>query len=336
MILPCNHLAHFEDLKQSQRQSFFQFDQIECLDASAWALLIDFSPDSPSIRRMIPADTVGGSLAFVMPDHSKKSRHRFHRIVLKFGSATLTRTKAPGLDFKQFARLSAEVAALIRRGHECVTVTSGAVAAGTSVLALHERPDDLATAQASAAIGQSKLMRAYEMAFGRYKLNVAQLLLTHSDLDSRTRRANAGNTLERLLAADNVVPIINENDSVATEELTFGDNDRLSAEVATLARADLLIILTQVEGLLDAEGKVIPFVRNIDQVKALANGDRGKFSRGGMVSKLEAVRMAVDAGIETVIVNGRRLERIPDVIAGKAVGTRFLPKTRVARRAKLR
>jgi glutamate 5-kinase len=248
--------------------------------------------------------------------------------VLKFGSGTLTGTRTPGLDLKQFARLSAEVAALIQRGYQCVTVTSGAVAAGTSVLALSERPQDLATAQASAAVGQSKLMHAYERAFGRYKLNVAQLLLTHSDLDSRTRRANAGNTLERLLATDNVVPIINENDSVATEELSFGDNDRLSAEVATLAGADLLIILTQVDGLLDAEGKVIPLVRDIDRVKKLANGERGRFSRGGMVSKLEAVKMAVDAGITTVIMNGRRPERIPDVIAGKQIGTRFLPTTR--------
>ena len=271
-----------------------------------------------------------------MANHPKISRHQFHRIVLKFGSGTLTRMKTPGLDLKQFARLSAEVAGLIRRGHECVMVTSGAVAAGTDFLGLQERPADLATAQASAAVGQSKLMRAYEMAFGRYKLNVAQLLLTHSDLDSRTRRANAGNTLERLLAADNVVPIVNENDSVATEELTFGDNDRLSAEVATLAGADLLIILTQVDGLLDANGKVISLVRDIDQVKALANGEKGNFSRGGMVSKLEAVRMAVDAGIETVIINGRRPERIPDVIAGKNVGTRFLPRARPARNIKRR
>ena len=267
---------------------------------------------------------------------AKKSRRKHRRIVLKFGSGTLTRTTGPGLDLKQFARLSAEVAGLIQRGHECVTVTSGAVAAGTSVLALSERPSDLATAQASAAVGQSKLMRAYEMAFGRYKLNVAQLLLTHSDLDSRTRRANAGNTLERLLAAKNVVPIINENDSVATEELTFGDNDRLSAEVATLAGADLLIILTQVDGLLDADGKVIPLVRDIDQVKGLANGNKGKFSRGGMISKLEAVKMAVDAGIMTVIMNGRRPDRIPAVIAGENVGTRFLPKTRPARKTRRR
>jgi glutamate 5-kinase len=257
-----------------------------------------------------------------------KKTHAQRRIVLKFGSGVLTRRNSPGLDLKQFSRLSAEVAALIHAGHQCVAVTSGAVAAGTSVLSLTERPIDLATAQASAAVGQSKLMHAWETAFARYKLNVAQLLLTYSDLDSYVRRANAGNTLERLLAAKNVVPIINENDSVATEELSFGDNDRLSAEVATLAGADLLIILTQVDGLLDESGKVIPTVRDIDRVKGFANGDKGRFARGGMISKLEAVRMAIDAGITTVIMNGGHPERIPAIVAGKTVGTRFLPKTR--------
>jgi glutamate 5-kinase len=130
-----------------------------------------------------------------------------------------------------------------------------------------------------------------------------------------------------LLAKGNVVPIINENDSVAVEELKFGDNDRLSAEVAMLAGADLLIILTQVDGLLDENEKVIPLVRDIDHVKRLANGSKGRFSVGGMTSKLEAVRMAVDAGITTMIINGRRLERIAALIAGeKGIGTRFLPK----------
>jgi glutamate 5-kinase len=258
----------------------------------------------------------------------KKARQKYRRIVLKFGSATLTRTNAPGLDLKQFARLSAEVAALIHHGHQCVTVTSGAVAAGTGALSLTERPIDLATAQASAAVGQSKLMRAYENAFGRYKLNVAQLLLTHSDLDSRIRRNNARNTLERLLAAGNVVPIINENDSVAVEELNLGDNDRLSAEVATLAGADLLIILTQVDGLLDENGNLVPLVRDIDRVKKLANGSKGRFSVGGMISKLEAVKMAVDAGITTVIINGRRPDGIAAAIAGEETGTRFIAKWR--------
>jgi glutamate 5-kinase len=131
-----------------------------------------------------------------------------------------------------------------------------------------------------------------------------------------------------LLAAKNVVPIINENDSVATEELSFGDNDRLSAEVATLAGADLLIILTQVDGLLDESGQVIPLVRDVERVKKLANGNKGRFSRGGMISKLDAVKMAVDAGITTVIMNGRHPERISSVIAGEKIGTRFLPKAK--------
>jgi glutamate 5-kinase len=253
---------------------------------------------------------------------------RKKRIVLKFGSGILTRTRSPGLDPKQFARLGAEIAALVRGGHQCVAVTSGAVAAGMSALSLTERPNELATAQASAAIGQSKLMRAYETAFARYDLNVAQLLLTHGDLDSRMRRANAQNTLERLLAAGNVVPIINENDSVAVEELKFGDNDRLSVDVAVLARADLLILLTQVDGLLDGDGKIVRRVRDIDRAKTLVNGEKGRFSVGGMVSKLEAVQRAIDAGIATVIINGREPHRIAAVVAGEEAGTHFVTKKR--------
>ena len=265
--------------------------------------------------------------AFPIMSRTRQARKNL-RIVLKFGSGTLTCTNSPGLDLKQFLRLSGEIAALVRQRHQCVTVTSGAVAAGMSTFSLGERPKDLATAQASAAVGQSKLMQAYATVFGRYQLNVAQLLLTHSDLDSRIRRENARNTLERLLAAGDVVPIINENDSVAVEELNFGDNDRLSAEVATLAHADLLIILTQVDGLLDPSGKVIPLVRDIDRVKSLVNQSKGRFSVGGMVTKLEAVKMAVDAGITTVILNGRRPDGIAAAVAGKNVGTRFLARRR--------
>lgn len=259
---------------------------------------------------------------------------RKKRIVLKFGSGILTRAKSPGLDPKQFAKLSAEIAALVQAGHQCVVVTSGAVAAGMSALCLTERPNELATAQASAAIGQSKLMRAYETTFARYKLNVAQLLLTHGDLDSQMRRANAQNTLERLLAAGNVVPIINENDSVAVEELKFGDNDRLSVDVAVLAGADLLILLTQVDGLLDADGNIVRRVRDIDRVKNLVNSEKGRFSVGGMISKLDAVQRAVDAGIATAIINGRQPHRIAAVVAGEEAGTYFLTK-RPARLAKV-
>src|SRR4030095_15054375 len=160
--------------------------------------------DIVSANSRIPRKTVSKS-----PVRTGARRQR-KRIVLKFGSGILTGRNSPGLDPKQFRRLTAEVAALIRAGHKCIMGTSGALAAERAAFSLKKRPMDLPTAQASAAIGQSKLMRAYEMAFARYELNVAQLLLTHSDLDSRTRRANAKNTVERLLAAGNILPIIND------------------------------------------------------------------------------------------------------------------------------
>ena len=268
--------------------------------------------------------------ATTMAVRTKARRHR-KRIVLKFGSGILTRTNTAGVDPKQIARLTAEVAALIQAGHQCIAVTSGAVAAGMTALSLKERPLDLAALQASAAVGQSKLMRAYETAFARYKLNVAQLLLTHNDLDSRVRRANAKNTVERLLATGNIVPIINENDSVAVEELKFGDNDRLSAEVAMLAGANLLLILTQVDGLMDQKGNVIRRVRDIDRVKRLATEGKGRFAVGGMISKLEAVKMAVEAGIPTAIINGRQPDRIAAVVAGEEAGTHFIARRQASR-----
>jgi glutamate 5-kinase len=252
------------------------------------------------------------------------------RIVLKFGSGILARPKGNALDEPQFRKLSAEVAALVKGGAQCIIVSSGAVAAGMPVLGLKERPADLATRQACAAAGQSRLMGLYSRMFGTHGIEVAQLLLTHGDLDSRMRRENAGNTIERLLDRRNVVPIVNENDSVAVEELRFGDNDHLSAEVATLARADLLIILTSVDGLMNAKGDVLPVVRDIDSVAGLVREDKGKLSVGGMVTKLQAVRLALAAGITTVIANGRKPRTIAAIAQGKPGGTRFLaqPKTK--------
>jgi glutamate 5-kinase len=150
------------------------------------------------------------------------------------------------------------------------------------------------------------------------------LLLTHGDIDSRTRHVNARNTLNCLLLSRTVVPIINENDSVATEELKFGDNDRLSAEVAMLAGADLLILLTSVDGVYDSSGERLRVVGNVDDVVRFARTDKGGLSVGGMISKLQAVRQAVDSGIVTVIASGRRPRAILDVLTGADVGTRFL------------
>jgi glutamate 5-kinase len=245
------------------------------------------------------------------------------RILLKFGSGILTRPRANALDEKQFRRLAADVAQLVRGGCECIIVSSGAVAAGMRVVGLKERPLDLTTGQACAAVGQSKLMNLYASMFAKHQLNVAQLLLTHSDLDSRTRHQNAKNTLRRLLDCKNVVPVINENDSVAVEELRFGDNDRLSAEVAVLAEADLLILLTSVDGVMDHAGKRIPMIVDVAGADRFVRTEKSRFSVGGMVSKLEAVKLATAAGIPTVIANGRRAGVIPRIAAGERVGTLF-------------
>jgi glutamate 5-kinase len=164
----------------------------------------------------------------------------------------------------------------------------------------------------------------------KHQLNVAQLLLTHSDLDSRTRHQNAKNTLRRLLECKNVVPIINENDSVAVEELRFGDNDRLSAEVAVLAEAELLILLTSVDGLMDHAGKRIPMIADVADAARFVRKEKSRLSVGGMVSKLEAVKLAMAAGIPTVIANGRRAGIIPRIAAGVRAGTLFPVRTEEA------
>ncbi len=248
---------------------------------------------------------------------------RSQRLIIKFGSGILTNPKGNTLDRRQFARLSAEVAALVEKGHECLIVSSGAVAAGMSVLGLAERPKNLSARQACAAVGQTRLMQQYAARFARHGLNVAQLLLTHSDLDSRTRHANARNTLQHLFERRNVVPIINENDSVAVEELNFGDNDRLSAEVAILVGADRLFLLTSVDGLLDTAGNVVPEVRDVAGVAGFIRQDKGHVSVGGMTTKLQAARIAVDHGIAVRILNGRKSGLLAAALAGQEVGTSF-------------
>lgn len=248
---------------------------------------------------------------------------RAPRLVLKFGSGILTNPGGNNLDRRQFARLSAEVAALVRAGHECLIVSSGAVAAGMSALGLPERPKDLAARQACAAVGQSRLMELYAKMFARHRLHVAQLLLTHSDLDSRTRHDNARNTLAQLFSRRNVVPIINENDSVAVEELNFGDNDRLSAEVALLVGAQRLFLLTSVDGVLDPEGHVVPEVRDIKTANGLVRPEKGRLSVGGMTTKLQAAAIASDGGVRVQILNGRKPGLLRAALDGKKVGTVF-------------
>lgn len=248
------------------------------------------------------------------------------RIVLKFGSGILTKQDAPEPDPVQLRKLVEAIALLKQAGHSVVVVSSGAVASGLKPLHISERPADITTLQACAAVGQTHLMHAYESLLRDYSLHVAQLLLTHEDLQNGDRAERVKTTLERLLQFPQVVPVINENDSVAVEELRFGDNDKLSSRVALLWKADLLILLTSVPGLLDPakpnEGP-IPLVKDVSAVLHHAQEDKGKHSVGGMISKLRAVQDAVAGGVECVIAAGRSAEQLPQIAAGGGVCTRF-------------
>jgi len=248
-------------------------------------------------------------------------------IVLKFGSGVLT-TDASGLklDAAQFARLAGEIAGLVDDGHSVVVISSAAVAAGVAALGLSARPEALPAKQACAAVGQSQLMRTYEEAFARHGLTAAQLLLTHGDIDGLQRRRNAENTLGELRTFPRVVPVINENDSVAVEELRFGDNDRLGAEVAQLCDADLFLILTGSDGL-QADGHRLPVVTDLTEARRHITGEKGRHGTGGMASKLDAVEAATTAGIETWILDGRRAGQLAAAISGANTGTKFPAKS---------
>ena len=250
-------------------------------------------------------------------------------VVLKFGTGILAREGGCSLDAPQFRRLCSEIAQVVASGIPCVVVSSGAVAAGVDALGLAKRPSDLAGKQACAAVGQPALMGAYARHFQRHGLRPAQLLLTHDDIFDPGRRRNASVTLRRLLSSPGVVPVINENDSVAVEELRFGDNDRLSAEVAQLLKARLLILLTSADGLLARHSRTvgrmrrIPLVDDIGEAFRHVTPEKGEHSTGGMMTKLQAVRTAVGAGIDTVIAHGRKAGQIAGAIGGRDVGTRF-------------
>ena len=252
-----------------------------------------------------------------------KTRRPPRRIVLKFGTGVLSRPGGSSLDAAQFRRIAADVAALVAAGDRCIIVSSAAIAAGVPVMGLSGRPEDLHGKQACAAVGQPRLMRLYEDSFRRHELLVAQLLLTHDDIDSRTRRRNAHNTLERLLEHGHIVPIINENDSVAVEEVRFGDNDQLSAEVAILAGASRLLLVTSTDGITDAKGRRVAKIADLREAEALVRPEKGAFSVGGMRTKLEAVRSALAAGIPCTIIDGRKPGQIAAAAAGRNAGTRF-------------
>ncbi len=249
-------------------------------------------------------------------------------IVLKFGTGVLAHPGGRALNSAQFRRLSSDFAALMKKGHQVVVVSSAAIAAGVHALGLKSRPEDLSGKQACAAAGQPELMRLYSASFKKHGLRAAQLLLSHGDIDSRQRRTNAQSTLRKLLSVPSMIPIINENDSVAVEELRFGDNDRLSAEVAMLIDADHLVICTSADGLQDSSGKRISIVRDIADAFRHVRPEKGSFSVGGMQTKLEAVQLAVGGGIPATIIDGHKPDQIAAAVARRDVGTRFpVPKT---------
>ncbi len=250
------------------------------------------------------------------------------KILLKFGSGILTRTDRAETDEEQVCKLVQAIAELNRAGHEVVVVSSGAVSSGLKAMGFRERPQDMTTLQACASVGQTFLMHTYQSYLRGHGLHVAQLLLTHADLESKERAERVKATLGRLLEARNVIPVINENDSVAVEELRFGDNDKLSARVATLWGADLLILLTSVPGLMDLQDSgavnIVPVVRDVDAVLHMAQEEKGEFSVGGMGSKLKAVQEALAGGVACVIASGRHPERIAKLAEGEdEIGTRF-------------
>lgn len=259
-----------------------------------------------------------------------KLPNKVERLVVKLGTGILTdASKQP--DPRQMEQLVAQVAGLRKRGLEVVMVSSGAVGAGMGVLGYGKRPTDISELQASAAIGQSRLMSCYEDLFSRTGLHVAQVLLTHEDLADRERHLNARNTLVRLLDHANVVPVINENDAVSITELKFGDNDRLSALVATLLPADLLVILTSVDGVIADFGqpnaRTIPVIENVDAtIEKLAGGTTSITAVGGMKTKIEAAKIAMRAGIPMVIASGLKRDALEGILRGDDEGTLFVPK----------
>jgi glutamate 5-kinase len=255
---------------------------------------------------------------------------RVRRLVVKVGSG-LIGAAGNGADPARIDALAAEIAS-VRSDRDVVLVTSGAIVAGMARLGLAERPRSIPEKQAAAAVGQSALMWLYEAAFKRHAIVVGQVLLTAQDIGDRVRYLNARNTLLALLRFG-VLPIVNENDTVAVEEIKVGDNDNLSALVASLIDADLLVLLTDVDGLYTADPAVDPAARKLDTVEAVTEdierlvwNRAGRGSIGGMATKLEAAQKAAAAGIPMVIAGGREPGVLARVLAGEPEGTYFMPR----------
>lgn len=248
------------------------------------------------------------------------------RVVVKVGTHSIAR-KTGRPDYSALKRIVDGIVALRASGLEVVFVSSGAVAAGIEALGLKARPADVNDVQMCAAVGQARYITEYERLFAGKNVQIGQVLLTHADFDDRRRATNVRRVIDHLVR-NGIVPVVNENDVVADEEikgLTFGDNDWLSSLIAKLVCADALVLLTTVDGLLDDAGKRVAEIVSVkDALKLVKSGQKGALSKGGMDSKLKAVKNATEAGVNVVIANGRKKGVLEAVFSGKDVGT-FVP-----------
>jgi glutamate 5-kinase len=255
-------------------------------------------------------------------DNPRAAFGAVRRVVVKIGSRSIV--GAAGDPDGRYRFVADQVFALRERGIEVVLVSSGAVALGAAVLGMTGRPRAMPQLQAAASVGQPRLMVAYEAAFGRHNLKVAQVLLTHAEMADRKRYLNARHAIDALLELG-AVPIINENDAVSTEEIEFGDNDQLASLVASLVAADLLVLLTDVDGVLDANGVRLSVAREAGDAERHVWADHDPMSLGGMGSKIGAARRALARGVPVVIAPARRDGVLKSLIDGEDVGTLFLP-----------
>lgn len=251
------------------------------------------------------------------------------KLVVKVGTSTLAHATGH-LNIRRVEELCRVLSDLKNAGHRIILVSSGAIGMGVGKLGLAERPADMPTKQAAAAVGQCELMYTYDKLFGEYNHTVAQILLTGEDIENPERRHNVENTLFRLLELD-ALPIINENDTVATHEIAVGDNDTLAAVVANCVHADLLVLLTDIDGLYTADPHTDPTAELVKEVHgvtpellATAGGRGSKLGTGGMATKLKAAQLVNAEGTDMVIANGAKPELLYDIAEGRSAGTRFL------------
>ena len=251
------------------------------------------------------------------------------RIVIKVGTSTLAHATGR-MNIRRVEALCKVLSDLKNAGHEIILVSSGAIGMGVGKLKLQSRPQDMPGKQAAAAVGQCELMYVYDKLFSEYNHTAAQILLTGEDMRDEKRHGNFANTMLRLLEWG-AIPVINENDTVATDEIAVGDNDTLSALVAASVKADLLVLLSDIDGLYTADPRthadaaLIPEVAELTPAILAAAGGRGSaLGTGGMATKLTAASLCMEAGVDMIIMNGSRPAALYDVLAGEAVGTRFI------------